>query len=75
MTEYIYINVIFILESKNDNVTFIAQLMARFFVSGGYGIIRLYGVELFPTTIRTTCLGVCCVFGKFGIVLSLALNV
>jgi hypothetical protein len=72
---FLIIPFFFHLESHNTHLTFVTQLLARFFIAGAFGIIRLYGIEMFPTTIRARCLGICAICGKIGTILALALNV
>lgn len=40
--------------------------IGKLFASAAYAIICLYSIELFPTSIRNSCMGLCNMMARFG---------
>ncbi|CAF0795542.1 unnamed protein product [Brachionus calyciflorus] len=45
-------------------------MIGKFCVSASYAILRLYSNEVFPTSIRTSCIGICSMFSRIGVILA-----
>ena len=45
-------------------ITFIMNVLLKFFASAGYNIIYIYANELFPTRIRNTGMGICSMIAR-----------
>ncbi|UJR16153.1 hypothetical protein I4U23_003064 [Adineta vaga] len=50
-------------------IMFLINISLKFFASASFGIIYLYSTELFPTSVRTTGLGICSMTGRLGAIL------
>jgi hypothetical protein len=48
---------------------FIINIVLKFLASASFAIIYLYSTELFPTSVRTTGLGICSMTGRLGAIL------
>lgn len=45
-------------------------MVGKFFVSGSYAAIYLYSSEIFPTSVRNSCLGACSMMARIGSMVS-----
>jgi hypothetical protein len=41
-------------------------MLGKFFVSSTYALIQLYSTEIFPTSIRNSCMGACSMIARLG---------
>lgn len=41
-------------------------MIGKFFVAAAYAIIYIYSSEIFPTSIRNTCMGCCSMMARIG---------
>jgi MFS transporter, OCT family, solute carrier family 22 (organic cation transporter), member 4/5 len=59
-----------------DNKTFHIAMatIGKLFATSAYAIICLYSVELFPTTIRNSCMGLCNMTARLGSMLAPFIN-
>lgn len=51
-------------------VTLACNVMYKFFVSGAYAVIFIYGTELFPTNLRNQAIGICMLVGRTGAIIA-----
>lgn len=51
---------------ENVNVVLIFAMIGKFCASASYAIIYLYSSELFPTSIRNSCMGSCSMMARIG---------
>jgi hypothetical protein len=45
-------------------ISFVMNVLLKFFASGSYNIIYIYANELFPTRIRNTGMGICSMIAR-----------
>ncbi|CAF1392284.1 unnamed protein product [Rotaria sp. Silwood1] len=55
-------------------LTFILNVLLKFFASGSYNIIYIYANELFPTRIRNTGMGICSMVARIGAIVGTTSN-
>jgi hypothetical protein len=41
-------------------------MVGKFFASAAYAIIYMYSTEMFPTSIRNSCMGACSMMARVG---------
>ncbi|CAF1313314.1 unnamed protein product [Rotaria sordida] len=65
-----------ILKNKQRDrvLTFIWNVLLKFFASGSYNIIYIYANELFPTRIRNTGMGICSMVARIGAIVGTTSN-
>ncbi|CAF3944130.1 unnamed protein product, partial [Adineta steineri] len=55
-------------------LTFILNILSKFFVSASYGTIYIYANELFPTRVRSTGMGMCSMAARVGAIVATTSN-
>jgi hypothetical protein len=45
-------------------------MIGKYAVSASYAILRLYSNELFPTSIRNSCMGACSMISRMGVIIA-----
>ena len=45
-------------------------MLGKFCVSASYAILRLYSNEVFPTSIRSSCIGACSMVSRLGVIIA-----
>lgn len=45
-------------------------MLGKFCVSASYAILRLYSNEIFPTSIRSSCMGACSMVSRLGVIIA-----
>ncbi|CAF3777726.1 unnamed protein product [Rotaria socialis] len=67
-------NIIIKNSEKQRILTFILNVLLKFFAAGSYNIIYIYANELFPTRIRNTGMGVCSMIARIGAIVGTTSN-
>jgi len=49
-------------------------MIGKFSISASYAILRLYSNEVFPTSIRNSCLGACSTISRLGVIFAPIVN-
>lgn len=49
-------------------------MIGKFSISASYAILRLYSNEVFPTSIRNSCLGACSTISRLGVIFAPIIN-
>lgn len=48
-------------------------MIGKYSVALSYSVLRLYSNEIFPTSIRNTCMGLCSMIGRVGVMIAPAI--
>jgi Na+/melibiose symporter-like transporter len=57
---------ILFIDDKRTILIVIFAMMGKFFVASSYAIIYLFSSELFPTSVRNSCIGLCSMMARVG---------
>ena len=55
-------------------ISLILAMIGKFTISASYAILRLYSNEVFPTSIRSSCLGACSTISRLGVIFAPIIN-
>lgn len=47
----------------------VLAMVGKFCISASYAILRLYSNEVFPTSIRNSCMGACSTVSRIGVIM------
>ena len=67
-------NLLYIFFTDNLIAVLVFAMIGKFAISASYAIIRLYSNEVFPTSIRTTCMGCCSMISRMAVVVAPIIN-
>jgi hypothetical protein len=54
---------------ENVIASVVLAMVGKFCVSASYAILRLYSNEVFPTSIRNSCMGACSTVSRIGVIM------
>ena len=63
-----------LLQQENLIGSLIVAMIGKFTISASYAILRLYSNEVFPTSIRNSCLGACSTISRLGVIFAPIIN-
>ena len=58
----------------NVYVSLTVAMVGKYAVSASYAILRLYSNEIFPTSIRNSCIGACSMVSRMGVIIAPFIN-
>lgn len=60
--------------TTNVYAGFVFAMIGKYAVSASYAVLRLYSNEIFPTSIRNSCIGACSMISRMGVIIAPVIN-